>query len=151
MSIRQYRRSKKTKEVNMLDNHVSTLLEDNVKALDFVNYQLAELVKIKQKLELKIIEGLRHEHEGTRTYEVGTHKVTIKTDLIYTLDKEEYEIYKQKIPLEFNPVKESIKYEVDKRLMRKAEEYASKDDMMLMSNFITSKPAKANVKIGANI
>ena len=127
------------------------LLEDNVKALDFCNFQIAEILDIKQKLELKIIEGLEHTYEGSKTYEVGKHKVTVKTDYIYSLDKEEYQVYKSKIPAEFNPVRESIKYEVDKRLMRKAEEYASKDDMMLMSNFITTKPAKANVKIGANI
>jgi hypothetical protein len=132
----------------MLNNQ---LLEDNVKALDFVNFQIAELLDIKQKLELKIIDGIGHNYEGSRTYEVGKHKVTIKTDLIYSLDKEEYQIYKSQIPSEFNPIKESIKYEVDKRIMKKCDEYASKDDMMMLSNFITTKPAKANVKIGANI
>ncbi len=135
----------------MLDNHVSTLLEDNVKALDFCNFQIAELLEIKQKLELKVIEGLAHEHEGSRTYEVGKHKVTVKTDYIYSLDKEEYQIYKSQIPAEFNPVRESIKYDIDKRIVKKCDDYASNDDMMLLSKFITKKPAKANVKIGANI
>jgi hypothetical protein len=128
-----------------------TLLSDNVKALDFVNFQIAELIDIKQQLELKIIEGLHHDHEGSKTYEVGMHKVTVKTDFIYSLNKEEYQIYKYKIPTEFNPVKESVKYEVDKRIMKKCDDYASQDDMMILSNFITKKPAKANVKIGANI
>lgn len=127
------------------------LLEYNVKALDFVNFQIAELLDIKKKLELKIIEGSGHDYEGSKTYEIGKHKVTIKTDFIYSLDKEEYQIYKSQIPAEFNPVRESIKYEVDKRMMKKCDSYASKDHMMLLSNFITKNPAKANIKIGANI
>jgi hypothetical protein len=130
---------------------VDPLLDDNVKALDFVNFQIAELLDIKQKLELKIIEDLRHNHEGSRTYEVGKHKVTIKTDYIYSLDKEEYQIYKSQIPAEFNPVRESIKYDIDKRIIKKCDDYASNKDMLTLSKFITKKPAKPNVKIGANI
>ena len=126
------------------------LLEDNVKALDFVNYQIAELLSIKKKLEEKIKEGIGHCHKGSKTYEVGNHKVTIKTGSIYTINKEEYKIYKSHVSTEFNPVRESMKYEIDSKIMSKAEEYASKEEMLLLSKFITEKPAKLNVKIGAN-
>lgn len=134
-----------------MTNRDNQLLEDNVKALDFVNFQIAELIEIKSKLELKIIEGSGHDREGSRTYEIGKHKVTIKTDFIYSLDKDEYQIYKSQIPSEFNPVRESMKYDIDKRVIKKCDDYASREDMILLSKFITKKPAKANIKIGANI
>ncbi len=35
--------------------------------------------------------------------------------------------------------------------MKKCDDYASSDDMMLLSKFITKKPAKANVKVSANV
>jgi len=64
------------------------MLKDNIGALDFVNFQIAELIDIKQKLETSIIDGLKHAHEGSKTYDVGKYKVTVKTDFIYSLDKE---------------------------------------------------------------
>lgn len=128
-------------------NDIPKFLDDNVKALDFVNYQIAELIEIKQKLEAEIKESLNHNIKGSKTYEVGKHKVTITTGSIYTLNKEEYEVYKNRIPTEFNPIKESKKYEVINSIMKKAEEYASKEDMLLISNFITEKPSKLNIKV----
>jgi hypothetical protein len=126
-------------------------INDKVKALDFVNYQISELVDIKQKLEEEIIEGLSHAHEGSKSYVVGKYKVTIKTDFIYSLDKEEYSVLKGHVPAEFNPVKESVSYTIDKRIIKKAEDYASKDELMLLSKLISKKPAKPNVKVLPNV
>lgn len=127
------------------------ILIDNIKSLDFVNFQIAELLTIKQKIEDSIIEGLEHTHEGAKTYAVDKYKVTIKTDFIYSLDKEEYQVIKSKIPTEFNPVKESTSYLIDKRIIKNAEQYASTDELMLLSQIITKKPSKPNVKVSANV
>ncbi len=127
------------------------ILKDNIKALDFVNFQIAELIDIKQKLEVTVIEGLNHTHDGSKTYEVGTYKVVVKTDYIYSLDKEEYQIYKSKIPPAFNPVREDISYRIDKRIVKQAEEYGSSADLMLLGKLIVKKPSKPNVKVSANV
>lgn len=131
-----------------MNDHV---LKDNISALDFVNFQIAELIDIKQKLELKVIEGLQHNHEGSKTYDVGKYKVTVKTDFIYSLDKDEYHIYKSKIPPAFNPIKEDISYRIDKRIIKHAEEYASSEEMLLLGQLIVKKPSKPNVKVSANV
>lgn len=132
-------------------DNTQELINEKVKALDFVNYQISELAEIKQKLELEIIESLEHVHEGQKSYEVGKYKVTVKTDYIYSLDKEEYAVLKSHLPQEFNPVKESISYTIDKRIIKKAEDYASSDDLMLLGKLISKKPGKPNVKVLANV
>lgn len=132
-------------------DNTEELINEKVKALDFVNYQMSELVEIKQKLELEIIEDLKHVHEGQKSYDIGKYKVTIKTDYIYSLDKEEYGVMKSHIPQEFNPVKESVSYTIDKRIIKKAEEYASNDDLMLLGKLISKKPGKPNVKVLPNV
>lgn len=134
----------------MLEINEQQILEDNVKALDFVNYQIAELIEIKKKLETKIKEDLKHEYKGSKTYTVGKHKVTVTTGSIYTINKAEYEIYKNSLSKEFNPVRESKKYEFINSVMKKAEEYASKEELLIMSNFITENEAKLNIKVSAN-
>jgi predicted O-linked N-acetylglucosamine transferase (SPINDLY family) len=126
-------------------------VREEVTALNLVNFQLAELLQIKQQLEASIIKQLDHDIEGSKTYDVDRYKVTIKTDFIYALDKAEYEIYKHHIPVEFNPVKESIAYTVDKRVVNKAETYASSKELLLLSKIIHKKPAKPNIKVTANV
>ena len=124
---------------------------DNIKALDFVNFQLAELTTIKQKLEAEIIELLDHHKEGSKTYEINKYKIIVKTDVIYSLDKSEYAVYKDKLSKEFNPVRESTKYTIDAKTMHLVDEYASAQELDILSKFITKKPAKPNVKITANV
>jgi hypothetical protein len=127
------------------------ILKDHINALNNVNFQIAKLLEFKVKLEEEIIKGLKHDHEGSHTYDVGKYKVTVKTDWIYSLDKKKYQLYKNNIPAELNPVKESISYVVDKRIVRQAEIDANADDLLLLGKIISKKPAKPNVKILANI
>ena len=137
--------------------------EGLVRDLDHINYLIAELNADKLKLEKRLLERFNRvtycesgniaeiAHEGQKPHVCGKYKVTIKTDYIYSLNKEEYSIYKHTLPHAFNPVNETIKYEVNKRAFREAQKYASLSEQQMLARFIELKPAKPSIKIEAHL
>lgn len=125
-------------------------LEEDISTLDHVNYQIAELKRIKECIEDRIRYTLHDKEEGQKTYNVDTYSVTIKTGYNYRLNKEEYEVVGKRLNANFNPVKEVVKYEIDKKVVRDAEKYASQDELNLMSQFIVKSEAKPSIKITVN-
>lgn len=142
---------------------VKEKIEELIKDLEHVNYHIAQLAIDKSALEKKLLEYTKRvtygesgditdiSHEGQKSHVYGKYRVTIKTDYIYTLNKDEYSIYKQYVPKGLNPVQETTKYEVNKRIFRDAHKYASNDELNAMYKFIVLKPSKPNVKIEANV
>lgn len=122
-------------------------LQDLIGTLNNVNFQIAELLRIKEALEPRVIELLEHGDDGSKTYTAGKWKVTAKTGYIYTLNKDEYQISAGKLPKCFNFVKQRISYDIDKGVLRDAEKYASSEELEIIATMVSKKPSKINVKI----
>lgn len=122
-------------------------LEISVKELEKVNKQLAKLLVRKDELTATIIGALEHEHEGQKSYEYGVWKIEVKTPYIYSLDKKQYELTQLRLPDEFNPVKQSVAYTVDKRLCDKYMTEAPKKVRDMLIEIISKKPGKAGITI----
>ena len=117
--------------------------------LDGISYQVAELLRIKESLEVKLCTMLDHGDDGSKTYTIDRYKVTVKTGWIYTLNKEEFSAIGERLPKCFNPVKQRISYDLDKSIIRECEKYGSVDDLNLLAQLITKKPSKLNIKVSA--
>jgi hypothetical protein len=126
-------------------------IKDSVITLNLINYQMAELARIKEELEARVCALLEHGDDGSKTYTVEKHKVTVKTGYIYSLDKEEYEVVGNLLPECFNPVQKRVSYHLDKQVIRDAERYASSEELVLLSKMISKKPSKLAVSIKAAI
>lgn len=127
------------------------ILIDNIKTLHQVNFQIAELLKMKQKLEEVIIDGIGHEHIGSRTYYYDLYKVIIKTPLISTLDLKNYKILKDDIPEHMDPVTQSTVYKICKKKLDYINSTVDKKDLLFLSEFIVAKPGKKTVTLEANV
>ena len=126
-------------------------LNDLISTLNTVNYQIAELSRIKESLEPRVAELLQHGEDGSKTYVCGKHKVTVKTSWIYTLNKEEYVTMGARLPACFNPVTTRMSYDLNKSIIRDAEKYGSAEELQLLSTMISKKPAKLSIKLSAGI
>lgn len=131
--------------------HKKDEIQDNLKTLNLINFQIAELSRIKEELESRVCALLEHGDDGSKTYIEGLYKVTIKSGYIYTLDKEEFETMGSRLPLQFNPVSKKTSYHLDKTIIKNAERYASPTDLELLSSIISKKPSKLHVSIRAAV
>jgi hypothetical protein len=122
-------------------------LQDLISTLNNINFQIAELLRIKESLEPRVVELLGHGDDGSKTYTAGKWKVTAKTGYIYSLNKDEYQISASKLPQCFNFVKQRISYDIDKSVLRDAEKYASREELEIIATMVSKKPSKINVKI----
>lgn len=122
-------------------------LEDSIVGLEKVNKQLAKLLLRKEELTDMIISAIGHDHEGQKTYEHGVWKVEVKTPFVYSLDKKLYESGAIKLPDEFNPIKESVSYSIDKRLVEHYLDKAPKKVRASLIELIEKRPGKAGVTI----
>ena len=127
------------------------MLEDSIKQLELVNKKLAKLIVLKEELTGLIIGALQHEHAGQRTYEYNEWKIEVKTPLTFSLDKKKYESGLFKLPSEFNPIKQSISYSIDKKLCDKFMMEAPKKVRETLTELIDTKPGKASISIKARV
>lgn len=126
-------------------------LQDLISTLNNINYQIAELSRIKEAIEPRVAELLGHGDDGSKTYTCGRWKVTAKTGYIYSLNKEEYQISAGRLPKCFNFVKQRLSYDIDKATLRDAEKYASAEELELIATMVSKKPSKLHVSIKAGI
>ncbi len=129
------------------ENEQEHCFVEGIKELDSVNKRIAKLLVRKEELTSQIIGALDHEHEGQKTYEYGIWKLEIRTPFIYSLNKKAYESEDYRLPAEFNPVKESISYTIDKRLCDKYLVEAPIEVRDVLIELIDKKPGKASVTI----
>ncbi len=122
-------------------------LADSIKELEKVNKQLARLSLRKEELTDSIISAMDHQHEGQRSYEYDVWKVEIKTPFVYSLNKKLYESGNITLPDNFNPIKESKSYSVDKILCDKYLLDAPAKIRQALIELIDKKPGKASVTI----
>ncbi len=122
-------------------------LKEYIKELEKVNKQLAKLTLRKEELTDLIISAMSHDHEGQRTYEYDVWKVEIKTPITYCLNKRLYESGSVVLPDNFNPIKESVSYSIDKGLCDKYMLDAPKKVKDALAELIDKKPGKASITI----
>ncbi len=126
-------------------------LNDLLTTLNNINFQIAELSRIKEELEIRVSELLNHGEEGSKTYTEGKWKVTVTSGWNYSLDKEEYEVLGNRIPKCFDIVKTRVAFDLNKQAIKDAEKYASSEELELISKIISKKPKKLHVKITAGV
>jgi hypothetical protein len=124
-------------------------LHEQIKHLDFTNYQIAELVLEKQKSEEKIVKLLNHTIKAQRKYNVGIHAVTITTGLNYSLDKKKYLEFGDMLPSHLNPVQVKEAYYIDKKIIELCYQVGSSMDKEIMDELITTSDKKLNITITA--
>lgn len=122
-------------------------LSDSIKELEKVNKQLARLSLRKEELTSSIVLAMGHNHEGQRSYQHEVWKVEIKTPFVYSLNKKLYESGSIKLPDNFNPIKESVSYSIDKVLCDRYLAEAPKKVRDALVELIDKKPGKASVTI----
>lgn len=120
---------------------------DSVNELQKINKQIAKLNLRKEELTSQIIGALEHDHEGQKSYEYGTWKIEVKTPFVYSLNKKLYESGDIKLPSQFNPIKESVAYSIDKRLCDQYLQEAPKKVRDALIELIEKKPGKAGITI----
>lgn len=115
--------------------------------LEKINQKIAKLRLEKEQKELDLIELMGHNLEGSKSYDLADRVVTLKTDMIYSLDKKSYVKGDVYIPDEWDPVLQNITYEVNKKLFNQYEQTAPESVKEILNALITKKPSKPNVTI----
>lgn len=128
-------------------NEQERCFSDSIVELQKINKQLAKLLLRKEELTDLIIGSLEHDHEGQKQYEYGAWKIEVKTPFVYSLNKKLYESGSVQLPDDFNPIKESVSYSVDKRLCDKYMMDAPKKVRDALAELIDKKPGKAGITI----
>lgn len=123
------------------------MLNEHIQQLTKVNKKLAALKLEQERLTGEIINELGHKYEGQKTYDVDKWRVEVKTNVIYVLDKKLYQQYKELLPAAYNPVKETISYQVEKAKCEEALNIAPANVTDMLINMICKKPAKPSVTI----
>ena len=122
-------------------------LEDSIKELQCLNRKLARLNIRKEELTEQIIGAIGHDHEGQKSYDYDVWKIEVKTPFVYSLNKKRYESGDISLPREFNPIKKSVAYSIDKRLCDEVIMTAPMEIRDMLCELIDKKPGKANVVI----
>lgn len=136
----------KVDEMNRQDE-----IQELITTLNNINYQIAELSRIKEELEPRLASLLAHGDDGSKTYTEGKYKVTVTSGYIYSLNKEEFETMGSHIPACFQFVRQRMAYDIDKATLRDAEKYASSDELQLIASMVSKKPKKLHVRIAAGV
>ena len=132
------------------DNTETQILE-LTSTLENINYQMAELARIKEALEQQLFIKIGHGEDGSKSYIHGKYKVTVTTGYNYTLNKDEYLVMGSHLPKCFDPVIQRIAYDLDKSVIKDCEKYGSPSELKLLSDIISKKPKKLHVKITSAI
>lgn len=128
------------------DDHES-FVDCAISGLNRINKKIAKLQVMKEELVEKLIGAFSHEHEGQKSYNYGEWKIEIKTPCIFSLDKKAWEEIKDCIPADFNPVRESIAYTIDRA---KCERFIESSPAAIRNHLISvieKRPGKPSVTI----
>ena len=129
-----------------------------IKEIERAKFYIADCTKVKNELESHLAALLEH-GEGQKTYYEAGFEICVKSLTNYTLDKEEYEIIKNRIPPEFDPIrkskKEVITYNLDKKVIKNIMTYGDDELKKLVFEahdgkrpLIEEKPRTLSISIG---
>ena len=123
-------------------------ISDLIKHWKLLKFKIAELDDDKQATERQLRELLNHpDLDGSKTYKHNDHSIRITTGLNHTLDKKTYEKIKGSLNPKFDPIKEVVKLEINKKVLRDCLEFGTQEDKYMQSQFIISTPKKLHVAI----
>lgn len=123
------------------------MLKDNIKRLEKVTRDIAVLNTEKEDLIKSIIKELNHSHEGQKSYSIDEYKLEVRTPAIYSLNKEYYQEVSSYLPDDYNPVKESVSYSIDKKKCDELLKTAPSEFRKTLIEMVEKKPGKANVVV----
>ena len=122
-------------------------LNECIEELNGLNMKLATMLVRKEELTNSIIASLGHEHEGQKSYSYGKWKIEVKTPCVYSINKEVLKDDEFYLPDDFNPIRESVSYTVDKKLCDKYVNEAPEEIREILVNLIDKKPGKPSVNL----
>ena len=127
-------------------------IADISKTLVWVNYQIADLLASRLKLEQQLMDELQHDKKnaGSKTYKIDKYKIEVKAPYTDVIDIKKYHELQHKLPKELDPVISSVKYSISKKILKDIEEYGNPTEKLLVSDFYHAKPGKVSIKVGAN-
>jgi len=123
------------------------MIKDKIIFLEQIKYQVAELLNMKAAIEKELQEYFHKDKDGQTTYAFERWNVEITTGWNYKLNKKKYAEWEDMITPRFNPIKETVKLEINKKIYRECEEFGSDDDRLALSEFTSKSEKKLNVKI----
>lgn len=123
------------------------VLDESINELQCINKKIAKLLIKKELLTADIIAAIGHDHEGQKSYDHGVWTVECKTPVTYSLNKKAYESEDIYLPDEFNPVKSSISYTIDKKKCEAYMATAPQEVVDTLVHLIEKKPSKPSVTI----
>ena len=100
-----------------------------------------EAKKLRVEQENRIAAMIATKTEGADKTEAGRYKITVTSKLTRTLDYPAFQAIESDIPAHIKPV--VMKPDIDLKQLRKLEEVMPE----LVPHFVTSKPAKPQVKV----
>ena len=124
-------------------------IKDIVSTLKIVNDSIAKLVFDKTELEKKLMELLKHDHVGRRTYNVGFSNVEITTEITYKLFQDKFEQFNRLEGWKFNPVTVTLeeKFHLTRAIIRDCKKYGSEMDKNILKEIIKESKNKLSVKV----
>ena len=116
-------------------------IKDTVNTLKIVNDSIAKLLIDKKQLENKIINLLKHEHIGQKTYHVGMTNIRITTAITNKLRLEKFEEFNRLQEWKFNPVTVKITetFHISAKIIKECEKYGDTMDREIMKEIISEK------------
>ncbi len=128
-------------------NEQERCFSQSITELDYINKEIARLLVKKEELTNNIISSLEHDHEGQKTYEYDVWRIEVKTPYVYSLNKKLYEAQEMVLPSDFNPIKESLAYSIDKKMLAHCMTNAPSNVRDTLIELIDKKPGKASITI----
>jgi len=120
-------------------------LIDNIKKC---TQEIKLLSEEKKTYEEKLKEALNHKNiDGSKTYRHKDLSIKITTGLNHIVDVEKYNNFKHLLNEKFNPVKEVIKYELNKKTIRDCYKNGTDKDIWYLSKFLTSSEKKLHISL----
>lgn len=119
--------------------------------IEKLNKKLAKLRLDKEQMELDLITLVGHDIEGSKSYDLADRTVTLKTEMIYSLNKKAYANGDVYLPPEFDPILKKVNYEVNKRLFNAYEKMAPINIRNTLNELVEKKPSKPNVTIKVRV
>ncbi len=123
-------------------------MENLIKEFNLVVDRMGELQKRKDELTAKIIAATGHDKVGSKTYDCGDYKVTVKTDWLVKVDGKAYEDAGLDVLLgKANPISTKYSYSVDKKKLSICEELLGDSLKQELAKVLTISDAKPYVSI----
>ena len=123
---------------------------DTAATLETISYQVAELSRIRDELDKRMVALLEH-GEGQKTYIEGRWKIQVRTGWNYTLDKEKYDMLSRHLNSSIDPVVKEVKYVINKKTLRESYQCASEKELQILDEIIKKNPAKINIQLSAGV